>query len=132
MTIKGSCCCGGVRFELFEPPAMMGACHCSRCRKAGSSTYVYVRTEAFHWLAGRELLVRYQPKPPMTFSRAFCRRCGTSLGDPDGTRVVAIAANCLDDDPGVRMDFHEYAPDKPPWEEICDDAKPYGHGAPPK
>lgn len=126
MTIKGSCVCGGVRFELFEPPAMMGTCHCSRCRKAGSSTYAYVRAEAFHWLAGRNLLIRYQPKPPMRFNRVFCRRCGTSIGDPYAGRILAISANCLDDDIEARVKFHEYAPDKPSWYEICDDAPPYG------
>lgn len=115
MSIKGSCCCGGVRFELFEPPAMMGVCHCSRCRKAGSEVYAYVRAEAFHWLAGRELLTRYHPKPPHRFIRSFCKRCGTSLGDPESGRILAIAAACLDGDPGVRPIFHEYAPDAPPW-----------------
>lgn len=116
MSIKGSCCCGGVRFELFEPPLMLGTCHCSRCRKAGSGAYAYVRAEAFHWLAGRELVARYHPKPPMRFNRSFCKRCGTSLGDPDSGRILAIAANCLDDDPGVAVSFEEFTPDAPPWE----------------
>ncbi|MBQ1559961.1 MULTISPECIES: GFA family protein [Caulobacter] len=121
MIIKGSCCCGGVRFELFEPPALMGTCHCSRCRKAGSSTYVFVRAEAFSWTAGRDLVTRYRPRPPFRFVRAFCRRCGSALGDPGNGRVFAIAANCLDDDPGIRTGFHEYTPDKPPWREGFDD-----------
>jgi len=114
--IKGSCCCGRVRFELFEPPAMMGTCHCSRCRKSGSETYAYVRAEAFHWLAGQDLLVRYRPRPPFRFTRSFCKRCGTSLGDPESGRILAIAANCLDDDPGAPQSFEEYVPDTPPWE----------------
>ena len=117
MSIKGSCCCGGVRFELYEPPAMLGVCHCSRCRKAGSEAYVYVRAEAFRWLAGRDLLTRYRPKPPHRFTRTFCKRCGASLGDPESGRILAIAANCLDDDPGIPTTFHEYLPDKPAWEE---------------
>ncbi|WP_168072684.1 GFA family protein [Caulobacter sp. SSI4214] len=121
MIIKGSCCCGSVRFELFEPPALIGTCHCSRCRKAGSSTYVFVRAEAFSWTAGRDLVTRYHPRPPFRFVRAFCRRCGSALGDPGNGRVFAIAANCLDDDPGIRTGFHEYTPDKPPWREGPDD-----------
>lgn len=122
MTIKGSCVCGGVRFELFEPPALMGACHCSRCRKAGSAAYVYVRAEALNWLAGKALLTRYRPRPPFRFTRTFCRRCGTAFGDPETGRVVAIAASCLDDDPGVRASFHEYAPDEAAWSPGCGDA----------
>jgi hypothetical protein len=116
LTIKGSCCCGGVRFELFEPPLLMGTCHCSRCRKAGSGVYAYVRAEAFHWLAGRELLTHYRPKPPFRLTRSFCKRCGASLGDPESGRILAIAASCLDDDPGVRVSFEEYVPDAPPWD----------------
>ena len=43
--IEGSCCCGAVKFELQAPPTMMGACHCSRCRKAGASTIVFVKND---------------------------------------------------------------------------------------
>lgn len=116
MTIKGSCLCGAVRFELFEPPLLMGLCHCSRCRKAGSSVYAYVRAEAFHWRAGRELLIRHRPGAPFRLTRAFCKRCGTSLGDPESGRILAIAAACLDDEPGASVSFEEYVSDKPRWE----------------
>lgn len=119
MSIKGGCLCGGVRFELFEPPLLMGTCHCSRCRKAGSGVYAYVRAEAFHWLAGQALLTRYRPKPPFRFVRTFCKRCGTSLGDPDSGRILAIAAAALDDDPGVAPSFDEYLPDRPRWAMRC-------------
>ena len=43
--ISGSCCCGAVRFELSEPPTMLAACHCSRCRTLGASIFVFVRRE---------------------------------------------------------------------------------------
>ncbi|AAK23493.1 hypothetical protein CC_1514 [Caulobacter vibrioides CB15] len=94
---------------------MVGVCHCSRCRKAGSSVYAYVRAEAFFWVAGRDLVARYAPTPPLRFNRCFCARCGTALGDPFSGRVLAIAASCLDD--GVRLtpDFHEYVADSPSW-----------------
>ncbi|WP_395443194.1 hypothetical protein [Caulobacter sp. UC70_42] len=61
-------------------------------------------------------MTRYRPKPPFRFTRSFCKRCGTSLGDPDSGRILAIAASCLDDDPGVRPSFDEFLPDRPPWE----------------
>jgi len=43
--IKGSCCCGRVQFEITEKPTMMGMCHCSRCRKVGASSLVFVKNE---------------------------------------------------------------------------------------
>lgn len=87
---------------------MIGVCHCSRCRKAGSSVYAYVRAEAFCWVAGRQFVTRYAPEPPHRFNRCFCARCGAALGDPFSGRILAIAAGCLDDGPVLSPDFHEY------------------------
>ena len=52
--MQGSCCCGVVRFELTAPPTMMATCHCSRCRKVGASTFVFVKAEDVAWLSGRD------------------------------------------------------------------------------
>jgi hypothetical protein len=124
--IRGSCCCGAVRFELLEPPSMMGTCHCARCRKAGASSFVFVRREALRWIEGRELVARYTPAAPFKHARCFCRACGTSLGEIDAqANSFPIAANCLDDDPVVRNRFHEFVSAKPAWYEICDDAKQF-------
>lgn len=127
--IGGSCACGAIRFELTEPPTMMGTCHCSRCRKAGASTFVFVRRETFRWIEGREMVARYEPEAPFKYARCFCRRCGSALGEPDSAaESFPVAANCLDADPGVRNRFHEFVADKPAWYEICDDAKRFdGH-----
>ena len=125
----GSCCCGAVRFALTEAPTMMGTCHCTRCRKVGASTFVFVRKEHLRWIAGREHVQRFEPVPPYKYARCFCRICGTALGeiDSDGDSFP-IAANTLDDDPGVRNRFHEFVAEKPGWYEICDDAKQFeGH-----
>lgn len=120
--IRGSCLCGGVRFELTAPPLWMSRCHCSRCRKAGAGPVVAVRARDFRWLAGEELVARYTPDPSYTLVRCFCRICGTPLGEP-GTneRGFPIAASALDDDPGVRLALHEYVAEKPDWVELHDD-----------
>jgi hypothetical protein len=124
--IRGSCCCGEVKFELTAPPTMMGTCHCSRCRKAGVANLVFVRRDAFRWVSGREMVETYRPDPPFTLARQFCRRCGTGLGEPlaegDG---FPINAHCLDDDPLVRNRFHEWVSAKPAWYEICDGARQF-------
>lgn len=124
--IKGSCCCGAIRFELTAPPTMMGTCHCSRCRKVGASTFVFVQRDSFHWIQGREFVTRYEPEPPFKYARCFCSRCGTALGEVDSPQdSFPISANCLDDDPGVRNRFHEFVSAKPAWYEICDGAKQF-------
>ncbi len=37
--IKGSCQCGGVSYELLEPPLMVVACHCKECQKLSTSAF---------------------------------------------------------------------------------------------
>lgn len=124
--IKGSCCCGAIKFELSAPPTMMGTCHCSRCRKLGASTFVFVKREHFHWLEGQECVTNYQPNLPYKYTRCFCKQCGTSLGEVSSQEAsFPIAANTLDDDPQVHNTFHEFVTNKPAWYEICDDAKQF-------
>lgn len=124
--IAGSCCCGAVRFELAAPPTMMATCHCTRCRKAGISTFVFVDRATFRWVEGQDMVATYAPAPPYQFSRSFCRGCGTALGEPlSPADSFPISANCLDGDPGVRNRFHEFVAEKPAWYEICDGAKQF-------
>lgn len=124
--IRGSCCCGAIKFELSSPPSMMGTCHCSRCRKVGASTFVFVKKEDFRWIQGQDFVVRYEPEAPYKYNRTFCKKCGTALGEVGSQQdSFPIAANCLDDDPIVRNTFHEFVVDKPVWYEICDAAKQF-------
>ena len=126
--IAGSCCCGAIAFELSEPPTMMGTCHCSRCRKVGASTIVFVRRDTFRWVRGQNMVQRYEAAPPYKYDRCFCARCGTALGEPGAGESFPINANCLDDDPEVRVTFHEFVTEKPAWSEISDTAIQYdGH-----
>jgi hypothetical protein len=129
MSIPGSCACGAIRFELSESPGMMAACHCTRCRKVGAGTFVFVRRDTFRWIAGEELVTRYVPDPPYHYTRNFCSRCGTSLGEAGADAdSFPIAADALDADPGIGIKFHEFVAEKPAWVRICDDAKQFdGH-----
>lgn len=124
--INGSCCCGGIVFALTAPPTMMGVCHCSRCRKIGASAFVFVERSSFRWVAGQDLVQQHVPGPPDEYTRSFCRNCGSALGEI-GSEAASfpIAANLLDDDPGVRPRFHEFVDEKPAWYEICDSARQF-------
>ena len=128
--IEGSCCCGAVKFELLAQPGLMGTCHCSRCRKVGTSAIVLVPPGDVQWINGKDQVTTYTPEPPFKFIRCFCKICGTSLGEilAEDERI-AIAASALDGDIGVSNQFHEFVADKADWYEICDDAPQYD-GAP--
>ena len=121
--IRGSCCCGAIKFELSSAPDMMGTCHCSQCRKVGASTIVFVNKDSFRWVQGREFVSRYELG---IYTRCFCQKCGTALGEIESQEnSFPIAANCFDDDPVVRNFFHEFVINKPAWYEICDDARQF-------
>lgn len=119
--IRGSCCCKKVLFQLSETPQMMGTCHCSRCRKSCGGTFVFVAKESLEWIAGKEYVATYTPEAPFKYKRNFCSACGTSLGEIlSDEESFPIAVNCLDDDPGVRNQFHEFVESKGAWYEICE------------
>jgi len=130
--IKGSCCCGAVRFELTNQPSMMGTCHCSRCRKVGASTIAFVKKQDLNWLHGKEHVQLFAPTPPYQYGRCFCKICGTSLGEIlSDSDSFPIAVNALDSGLELSNSFHEFVDEKPSWYEICDDAEQSkGHPAP--
>lgn len=124
--IKGSCLCGGVRFEITGPPLSLSYCHCTRCRKQAGlfAAVVMVRREHFRLLAGADLIRRYVPDAPWKHARAFCETCGSPLGEPsDAHEVFPIAASALDDDPGVRPVLHQNVTALPAWCAITDNVK---------
>lgn len=127
--IGGSCCCGAVAFALSVAPKMMGTCHCTRCRKVGASTMVFVGKEDLKWIKGRDHIQVYEPTSPYKYARCFCRICGTALGEIlSEADSFPIAANALDGAFGLENEFHEFVAEKPSWSKICDDAKQFdGH-----
>ena len=124
--IKGSCACGSVKFTLSEPPTMMGTCHCSRCRKAGAPSFVFVGREHFHLVSGRESISSWKALPPYKYDRCFCSNCGTALGEILSTGdSFPVNAHCLDTVTNLQNRFHEFVSEKPDWYEICDDARQF-------
>jgi hypothetical protein len=132
-TVRGSCLCGGVRFELEPPFSDANYCHCSRCRKHSGSDYGVqgrVPRERFRLLQGEELITVYRPEEGRV--KAFCSVCGSSLFGrewPEGDEV-AIRLGALDDDPGIRGEWHAFV-DSRGWTELPDDGLPrYAQGHP--
>jgi len=124
MSVKGSCLCGGIRYEIDRDGfGKVVNCHCSMCRKATGAAFrtrVAVSTTAFRWLAGEDLLSRYESSPGET--RTFCRVCGATLATlfRDRPHTMGLPLGTLDDDPGVRPLANVYVDSKAPWFEITD------------
>jgi hypothetical protein len=121
--VRGSCLCGGVKYEITGPLMRSGHCHCSNCRKAHGAAFrsrARVRLEDFRWVQGEELVKYFESSPG--FHRGFCGVCGSPIVNrPERTPELGIALGGLDDDPGVRPERHFFVGSKAPWFEITDD-----------
>jgi hypothetical protein len=133
--VRGSCLCGGVSFEITAPFRRANYCHCSRCRKhSGSSAMAQGRVprDGFRLLSGAELVEVFRPEGGMV--KAFCTRCGSSLFGgtwPDGPEV-SVRLGTLDEDPGIRPQYHSFVGSKAPWDSLPDDRLPRYEGRPPR
>jgi hypothetical protein len=120
--VRGSCLCGGVKYEITGPLMRSGHCHCSNCRKAHGAAFrsrARVRVEDFKWVQGEELVKYFESSP--RFHRGFCSVCGSPIVNrPDRTPELGIALGGLDDDPGIRPERHFFVASKAPWFEITD------------
>jgi hypothetical protein len=123
--LRGGCLCGGVRFELSEPPSGAGYCHCTRCqRRTGTAASAQARIDGrtFHVLQGADLIGAWSP-PGGGFDKCFCRNCGAHLfsRNPGEPRQMAIRLGAFDGDPGVRPSYRAFVAYAAPWEPIPDD-----------
>ena len=137
-TIRGSCLCGGVKFEIDGVLQRPLNCHCSRCRKQHGAAFrsrVRVRVADFKWIQGEDLVSYYESSPG--FRRGFCRVCGSpvvnrpgptykpALANPAIASELGIPLGILDDDLPVRPECHGFVASKAPWFEITDDLPQY-------
>ena len=133
--VRGSCLCGGVRFELTQPFRRANHCHCSRCRKHSGAfglTHGRMPRDGLHLLAGEKLIRVYRPSAGGA-AKAFCSACGASLfggGWPDGPDV-SVRLGALDDDPGIRPQYRSFVASRAPWDEMPDDGLPRYDGRAP-
>ena len=122
--LTGGCLCGSVRYEISEPLASAGYCHCTRCQRwTGTAAAVSGRIApgSLTIVVGEELVRSYAP--PDGFAKDFCSSCGGALwsrnpADPDW---VSVRLGTFDVDPGVRPSYRQFVAYAAPWEPIPDD-----------
>lgn len=123
--VKGSCLCGGVKYEISGEMGEITHCHCTTCRKAHGAAFSSVsavRLENFKVTAGEEILKFYESSPGK--KRYFCPHCGAHIYAHRQTQQhIILRFGTLDDDPGVRPVNHIWMSMKPPWYEIETDCK---------
>jgi hypothetical protein len=123
--LTGGCLCGGVRFELAEPPLTAGYCHCTRCQRrtgTASSAQARVAARAFKLLRGAELVKGWRP-PEGGMEKCFCGECGAHLfsRNPDDPGQMSVRLGAFDGDPGIRPSWRAFVAYAAPWEPVPDD-----------
>jgi hypothetical protein len=122
--LRGSCLCGGVKFEVDEVPATLRYCHCESCKKlsGGAATAnARVPSTAIRILEGEELVRTFQP--PEGSAKTFCLTCGSNLfggGWPD-SETASVRATALDDPLDARPSAHIFVRSVAAWETLPDD-----------
>ena len=87
--LTGGCLCGGVRFELSEPPVGASYCHCTRCqRRTGTAAAASARIApgSLRITAGEELIRSYEP-PAGGFAKDTMRNFEAG---PEGAEILAM------------------------------------------
>jgi hypothetical protein len=110
-----------VRYRVNPPYTWFQYCHCSRCRKTTGSAHnanICVASDQVEWLAGEDLLGRYQHPEAKSFSTCWCTHCGSNLPwtTKNGKWVLVPAGN-LNDDPCIRPERNIFFASGAPWYE---------------
>jgi hypothetical protein len=118
--VRGSCLCGGVRYEFEGEPFLFNHCHCRECRKSHGAAFasnLHLKPDQFRWLAGENLVSRFESSPGVR--RSFCQTCGGNVAIVLHDQVVVPAAS-LDDPIRARPQLHFFAGEKVDWIDIAD------------
>ena len=125
---KGSCLCGGIRYEVSNVNKDMAHCHCTMCQKfhgAAFSTFGSAHQDNFRWLAGETLLKTFEASNGT--KRRFCRNCGSSMTfesaqvDTERLSTIEFTLATLDACDGLQPDAHIYLSSKADWVELAGD-----------
>jgi hypothetical protein len=122
--LRGSCLCGGVRFELEGEPDTFRYCHCASCKKLSggpATANLRVPSASIRVTEGDDLLQTFQPAEGT--AKTFCLSCGSNVfggGWPD-SETCSVRATAIDDPLSAKPSAHIYTRSVASWETLPDD-----------
>ena len=118
-TLKGSCLCGAVKYEVTGDPRRFFHCHCSRCRKAtgtGHASNLFVQPGALIWFQGDEQIRSFKVPEAKRFTNNFCGICGSRLPRvAKDIGAVIIPCGSLDDDVPIKPQARIFYGSRASW-----------------
>lgn len=128
MTMKGSCLCGEVTFEIEGDFERFFLCHCSYCRKDTGSAHaanLFTNIGALRWLSGKEKVKDFNLNSTRHV-KSFCSECGSALPNTKmGGDLCIVPAGCLDDEVTLKPEAHIFTDSQANWEKELGSIKCY-------
>ena len=121
--IKGSCLCGGVRFEVDDVVSNARFCHCSNCRKFSGTAYAawgLVRADRFATTPRNPKVTRYDSGGG---ERVFCTACGSPLWYEPAQlpQYRGVPLGSIHEGHVPTPEMHVWVRSKAPWVSISDE-----------
>jgi ADP-ribosyl-[dinitrogen reductase] hydrolase len=116
-TLRGSCLCKTIEYQLDGLDMPIVHCHCQTCRKAHAAAFAStagVLREHFRWTRGQDRLSSFESSPGKLHH--FCSVCGSHLmAQRLAQPHVIVRVATLDDDPGMLPQAHIWTSHDVPW-----------------
>jgi hypothetical protein len=114
----GGCLCGAVRFEAEGPPLKPHTCSCKMCqRHSGALTTAWVEfpKDKVRWTGKAGAPALY--KSSQITRRAFCAKCGSTLGAVDVAPTAGLLLGVFDKAhlKELAPRYHSYRGGRPNW-----------------
>jgi hypothetical protein len=127
-TIKGSCHCKAVKFELTLPTEFCSHCHCESCRRLHGSAFVTwtsIPERQFNYLVGDQEVCVYESSPGIEW--LSCRKCHSHLFQKTthSKNRIYISLSCLDEKIDRKPDSHVSYEERVDWFCVNDDLPKY-------
>jgi len=120
--IQGSCQCGGVTYQLLEPPLMVAACHCRECQKLSTSAFsitAIVKASAVEFSGDMSDWSRSSESGNINAAK-FCPTCGNRMYhfDPQAPEKLKLKPSNLSDTRVIDPSMHIWVSEKQDWYKI--------------
>lgn len=120
MTVKGSCLCGLVDFEIAGEPILFLACHCTDCQKATGSGFapLYLLPKSALSESGKTACHTNDHG----VSRHFCPTCGsmTKMTAERHEAIVMVPTGTLDTPPSDPPAMRCWTNSMPSWLDMAE------------
>ncbi|MFT5603150.1 MAG: hypothetical protein ACI9G5_000100 [Paracoccaceae bacterium] len=119
-TLKGTCLCGEVEYQITNNPLMIVACHCLSCQKSSGGGYTSTMAlpeASFTLINGNPDCWDKTDENGIHHRRYFCGTCACRLHytSADMPRVVKLKTGTLENSNHIIPDAHFYVSRKPAW-----------------